>query len=204
MSRTKRISKTKGQSAYDPARIFVAALIAAASLSACVSEPAYRPQGPNGGAGYTDEQLSPNRFRVSFTGESSLARDAVEDGLLRRASEIALMAGFTHFTFDTRDTERQTTYYRSDFGPRTGFGFGYGPRFVGPRPWYWSSFAFGDPYFDRTRITPVSRYTAYAEIVTLTAEQAAGNPDAIDARVMLDRLTPPPADAPLPPPPPPG
>ena len=156
-------------------------------LGACETGPIYRPRGPNDVIGYTDQQLSPTRYRVTFSGGAGTRREDVEDYLLRRAAEVTLQAGYTHFKFDVRDT-RERTYYRTMFGPRPGFGFGAG---YGPRPWYWSSFAFHDPFFYDGEVIPVTRFTAYSEIVMLTPEQAANDPDAFSARDLLDRLAPP-------------
>lgn len=157
-------------------------------LAACETGPVYRPRGPNDLVGYTDRQLSPTRYRVTFTGGTGTRREDVEDYLMRRAAEVTLQAGYTHFVFDIRDT-RERTYYRTMFGPRPGFRFGAG---FGPRPWYWSSFAFHDPFFYDGDVIPMTRYTAYSEIVMLTPEQAAREPEAFSARDVLDRLTPPP------------
>jgi hypothetical protein len=165
------------------------------ALAACETAPIYRPRGPNDVVGYTDEQLTPTRYRVTFTGGTGTRREEVEDYLLRRAAEVTLQAGYADFKFDIRDT-KDHTYYRTMFGPRPGFAFG--GRF-GPRPWYWSSFAFHDPLFYDPDVIPVTRYSAYSEIVMLTAEQAANDPEAISARDILNRLAPPKA-----PPPPPG
>jgi hypothetical protein len=81
------------------------------------------------------------------------------------------------------------------FGPRPGFAFGPG---FGPRPWYWSSFAFHDPLFYDGDVIPVTRFSAYSEIVMLTPEQAMNDPEAIDAHDLLNRLTPPPPPPPRP------
>jgi hypothetical protein len=163
--------------------------------AACATGPIYHPRGPGEAVGYTDQRLTQNRFRVTFAGGTGSSRELVEDSLLRRSAEVTLQNGYTHFVFDTRDTEART-YYRNSFGPRTSFGLGFGSgRFRGP--FYWSSFAFGDPFFDRD-LYPVSRYEAYAEIVMLNPQQATGEPDAIDAREVLNSLPP------LPPPPRPG
>ena len=188
------------------------------ALAACETGPIYAPRGPNGVVGYTDQQLTPNRYRVTFTGSTGTKREDVEDYLLRRAAEVTLQAGFTHFKFDARDT-REQTYYRTDFGPGPGFGYGagFGPRFgyrpgfpppgfgpgfrpgigpaFGPRPWYWSSFPFRDSWYDG-EVIPVTRYTAYSEIVMLNADEAAHDPAAIAARDILDRLVPAPGSPP--------
>ena len=178
------------------AAVFAAALL----LAACATGPTYRARGANDAVGYSDLRLTENRFRVTFTGGINTRREQVEDYLLRRAAEVTLEAGYTHFVFDARDTESQTYYPPSMLGPRMRFGFGVGPRYYGPRRWYYSSFAFGDPFFDPIydrNFLPMTRYQAYSEIVTLRAEQAADEPDAIEARRILAQLTPPP-----PPPPP--
>ena len=181
-----------------------AALLLALGVSACATGPVYRPRGPGDVVGYTDQRLTQNRFRVTFSGSTGTHREQVEDHLLRRAAEVTLQNGFTHFVFAQRDTEPQT-YYRGYY-PYSRFGFGYGfgrygyglgPRYWGPRSWYYSNFAFGDPWFGYGfgSTYPVTRYEAYSEIVALTAEQAGMEPDAINAREVLGSLPP------LPPPP---
>jgi hypothetical protein len=177
-----------------------AALLLALGVSACATGPVYRPRGPGDTVGYTDQRLTENRFRVTFAGHSGTRREEVEDHLLRRSAEVTLQNGFTHFVFDVRDTEPQTYYRGSAFLPRYGFGFGYGfgpRRYWGPRSWYYSSFAFGDPWFGYRHYDayPITRYQAYSEIIALTAEQAQTTPDALDARQILSSLPP------LPPPP---
>src|SRR6185503_19753895 len=100
--------------------------------------------------------------------------------------------------FDQRDTEAKT-YYREDFIDPY-----FGDPFYGPRAWYWSSWpyygypygGFGRPYgygfgYGYGSIRPVTSYSAFAEIVMLTTEQTAGNPDALDAQFLIQRLVPP-------------
>ena len=170
-------------------RLIPAALLALAAvmLAACQSGPTYRPRGPGELVGYADRQLTENRYRVTFFGSTRTRREDVEDYLLQRAAEVTIDAGYTHFIFDTRDTQAQT-YYRSIFSRRAGFGHG-------PRSWYWSSFAFHGHGFgyggfgyggDAIAIT---RYQAYSEIVMLTDEEAAQYPESLDARDVLYRLS---------------
>src|SRR5262249_13434832 len=85
-------------------------------LSACASGPIYRPRGPDGAVGYSDEHIAGNRYRISFSGNYSTKREEVDDFMLRRAAEVTLQAGFTHFDFDDRNTEA-STYYRMDADP---------------------------------------------------------------------------------------
>ena len=118
----------------------------AALLSACQTGPVYQERGPGETFGYTDMRLTDNRYRVTFRGTAATSREEVEDFLLRRAAEVTLNSGSSHFVFDARDTNAET-YYRNSFGPRPRLGIGFG-RF-GPSPWYYSSFAFGDPFYYR-------------------------------------------------------
>ncbi len=169
------------------------ALAAATFLAACQTDPTYRERGPGDTIGYSDMQLTPNRYRVTFAGGNNTPREEVEDYLLRRAAEVTLQNGYSHFVFDARDTSAET-YYRNNFGPRTRLGVGFGS--WGPSPWYYSSFAFGDPFYDRD-LRPITRFDAYSEIVMLHPGQAANEPAATDARQVLGALNPP-----EPPPPP--
>jgi len=159
--------------------LFVA-LVAGLVLSACETGPVYKPKGPGERVGYTDQQLAANRYRITFSGNTATPRNEVENYLLRRAAEVTLAAHFTHFIFNTRDTEAKT-YYRTDFDPWAPWG---GPPWRHGRAWYWSNWPVESTTF------PVTRYEAYAEIVMLTAAQAAKDPMALSAADVLAHLTP--------------
>ncbi len=166
--------------------VAVAALL---GLAGCASEPApYAPKTAENSTGYTDQQLTQNRYRVTFTGNSVTSRQTVENYLLLRAAEVTLQAGYQYFLFDTRNTAAKTTYY-SDFVGWPGWG-GYG--------WYWHNWAyrpyggFGPPFNSGLTVRPVTRYQAYAEIVLLTADQSKDQPRAIDAHQIITHLRPPP------------
>ena len=174
----------------------LAATLALLTLAACETGPAYKPRGPDDTVGYTDQQLTANRFRVTYSGSSSIKRAEVENYLMRRAAEVTVGAGFEYFIFDNRDTEPKT-YYRTtidDLDPYFGrpYPFAYG-RFG--KPYYWSSWSYPPPYVGMTQTVPVTRYEAYSEIVLLTPQQAMGNPEAIPAREVLSHLVPPPDPA---------
>lgn len=163
----------------------VALAVAAAGLlglSACATAPTpYEPQKGPGTTGYSDQELTHNRYRVTFAGNSVTSRVTVENYLLRRAAEVTLKAGYDDFMFDTRNTKAKTTYM-STFTGWPGWG-GYG--------WYWHDWAWPygpGPYSMDSTSRPITRYHAYAEIVLLTAEQAKNNPRAIDAREILSHL----------------
>jgi hypothetical protein len=173
--------------------------LAATVAAACATGPVYKPRAPGESVGYTDRQLTENRFRVTYSGNSAIKREDVENFLLRRAAEVTLAAGYTHFVFDDRDTQART-YYREAFNS---FDPIYGYPYFGPRAWYWSSWPYFPPYgrygfgyggyggFGYGDLRPVTSYSAYAEIVTLNPGQAASNPAAIDARSLLQRIVPP-------------
>src|SRR4051812_25185673 len=84
--------------------------LAVGDLAGCMAAAPYAPRRAGQSTGYTDRELAPNRFRVTFTGNSATPREQVEDDLLLRAAEVTLAAGYSHFVFDTRNTQAQTRY----------------------------------------------------------------------------------------------
>ena len=170
------------------ARKAALALLIGVGLSCCASavEPGYGPKAPDGRAGYSDEQIGPTRFRVSFAGRAGDKLVAVEDFLLRRAAEITIKAGYTHFVFDLRRTEASILGHTPQeiWNPEHGLLFacpGDGPK----------------PEFNIDVITPgycpsrpIVQYTASSVIVLLKPEEASRNPNALAAREILSRLAP--------------
>jgi hypothetical protein len=159
-------------------------------LAGCATPAPYAPRGPGQATGYTDRQISDNRWRVTFAGNSVTPRETVENDLLLRAAEVTLAAGHSHFLFDTRDTSTRTRYDAIPTGPGGGGFGGYGWRFR-PR---WGYGAFGGPDVD---IVSSTKYESYAEIVVLNEDQVAREPRAVDARAVIAHLTPPPAPPPV-------
>jgi hypothetical protein len=165
------------------------------ALAGCATPAPYAPMTPGQATGYTDRQLSDNRWRVTFTGNSVTPRETVENSLLLRAAEVTLASGHSHFVFDTRDTKAQTRYDAFPVGPPYGYGFhrgfgygfgyGYGPGYWGFHP-AWGYSAFG-PDVD---IVSTTKYESYAEIVVLNDEQAKREPRAVDARAVIARMPP--------------
>jgi len=192
MSRNEHFSTNPAPSALKKL-LSAAVAVTLFALAGCETGPVYKPRAPGQAVGYTDQQLTANRYRVTFTGRNTTKREEVENYLLRRAAEVTLDAGYTHFVFDTRNTEAKT-YYRQDFDtfsdPYFRSGFGYGPYF-GQRAWYWSTWPY-DPFppYLSNDIRPITSYSAYSEIVMLNADQATGERNAISARELLDRLAP--------------
>lgn len=163
-------------------------------LAGCATPAPYAPRGPGQATGYTDRQISDNRWRVTFTGNSVTPREMVENDLLLRAAEVTLATGHSHFLFDTRDTKAQTRYDAFPIGPDPGFygGYGYGYGFWRFHP-RWGYGAFG-PDVD---IVSSTKYESYAEIVVLNEDQVAREPRAVDARAVIAHVAPPPAPPPV-------
>jgi hypothetical protein len=153
--------------------------VAALLLAGCETAATYGPSTGHGAPGYSDQQLTANRYRVTFTGNSVTPRATVEDYLLLRSAEVTLNSGYHWFMFDTRDTQAKTTYH-SDFVGWPGWR-GYG--------WYWHTWPY-EPMGEDVTTYPVTRYQAYAEIVLLTEDQAKREPRAIDAQDVLNHIGP--------------
>jgi len=54
-------------------------LCAGLMLSACAAGAVYRPQGSEKDVGYSDQQITLTRYRVSFSGDPDTSRAQVED-----------------------------------------------------------------------------------------------------------------------------
>ena len=161
-------------------RLGLPTLLAASLLAGCATSnvPDYRPRVAGSTVGYSDLQLSPNRYRVSFSGSTISTRDDVERSLLRRAAEVTLASGYTHFVLSDRDTERDTNFYGNNF-PYGGY-----PYYYPYRSWYWDSPYWNDGWQSVT-------YSAYGDIMMLMPEEARRFPNAIEALGILQRLQPP-------------
>src|SRR3569832_1525449 len=80
------------------------------ALAACTTATPYQPaQGPSS-AGYSDERLGENRYRVTFQGNSATRRESVEIFLLLHAAEVTRNAGFEWFGVVQRDSDAKTSY----------------------------------------------------------------------------------------------
>jgi hypothetical protein len=167
------------------------------TLSACATPTPYQPAPPGQHTGgFSEIRIEPNRFRVTFSGNSLTSRETVEGYLLYRAAELTVAQGYDVFTVVDRKTDKSTrTYVQPDpmFHPWYGPGYGfwrpswryYGPGF-GWRSWdpFW-----GDPFWgDQMDVRTIDRYEASAEIVMSRGPKPDSDPTAFDARaVMTDR-----------------
>ena len=152
-------------------RAMVVALAASTTLvAACATETTYRPATGSGfyRTGYSDTQIEPNRFRVTFAGNTVTDRDVVERYLLFRAAELTLQNGYDYFVMADRDTDRQARTYSTPGA--------WGPGFGG-----WGGGA---------DIRTIDRYEASAEIVMFKGTPERGNVRAFNARAVVDSIGP--------------
>jgi hypothetical protein len=168
-----------------------AMLFAGLFLNACAATALYRPQSSGRGTGYSDQQITLTRYRVSSSGDPDTSRAQVEDYLMRRAAELTVKAGYNHFTFDNRSTEASsvTSVPPDSWNPDNGLTFSLGRRYQPKNKDYFGSWSF-PAYLNPSDTMPVVRYTARSEIVLLTAEQAARTPGALSAREIFAHLAP--------------
>lgn len=178
-------------------RTIGATIAGAMALAACATPTPYQPATGQGfyRNGYSDQQIEPDRFQVSFSGNDLTSRETVERYLLYRAAQLTLERGFDHFVLADRDTNvRSRTYSTPNFGGGFGWGGGWGPAWRYRSPAFgwrsWDPF-WGDPFFDRSvDIRTVDKYEAMAEIVTGRGPKPANNVRAFDARAVLQSLGP--------------
>lgn len=176
---------------------FVRALVAVVAgglfLTACETATPYQPLGAPGthaSGGFSDVRLAPNRYRVSFAGNSMTTRQRVETYLLYRAAELTTERGYDGFTIVDRATDRnvETRVYRDPFpGPyrwwrpswryRGAFGW------RSWDPWY------GDPFWaDNIDVSTIQRFEANAEIVMFRGNRS--DDKSFNAREVMSNLGP--------------
>lgn len=171
-------------------------------VAGCATPTTYRPATGSGFSrtGYSDLRIEPNRYRVTFAGNTVTDRDIVERYLLFRAAELTLQNGYDYFVMADRDTDRQArTYSTGGYGP--GFG-GWGGGLWGPR-WGFYGRGFGyrawDPFWGGgwggwgggwPDVRTVDRYEASAEIVMFRGTPAKDNVRAFNARSVSESIGP--------------
>ena len=177
--------------------------IAAASLalSACTTTSTpYQPLSASNqvSGGYSDVELAPGRYRVTFAGNSLTSREQVETYLLYRAAELTLQQGFDWFTIRDREVEhRVEKQARPDtlYDPWLAYDYPYWRpywRYYGPgigwHTWYPYS---GDPFWtSRVDSRSIERYEVSAEIQMGHGAMPATDLRAFDARDVIAQLGP--------------
>ncbi len=165
------------------------ATVAALALSACATATPYGPAGVNSRYGYSEQRVDADRFRVSFAGNSVTSREQVEMALLLRAAEVTAENGYDWFSTVNRATDRDVRlqgipdpFYRDRYSPF------WGPSWRYYRRGSWSPWR--DPFGPEFDLREIDRYEASAEIVMGRGPKPAGDPNAFDAREVVQNLGP--------------
>lgn len=169
----------------------LATLAAAASLvvSACATSTAYGPADASNRYGYSEQRVENDRYRVTFAGNSVTSREQVEMSLLLRSAELTLQSGYDWFSTVDRATDRDTRFYTTRdpfYGDR--YGPYWSPRWRFYRRGFWSPYdRFWGSDYD---VRQVDRYEAAAEIIMGRGPKPANDPNAFDAREVIDNIGP--------------
>lgn len=166
------------------------AATAALALSACATATPYGPAGIDSRYGYAEQRVDADRYRISFAGNSVTSREQVEMALLLRAAEVTTQNGYDWFATVNRATDRDVRLQATPDPFYSRYGPYWGPSWRYYRRGYWSPW--GDPFwgvrdFD---VREIDRYEASAEIVMGRGAKPAGDPNAFDAREVIQNLGP--------------
>ena len=163
-------------------------------LSACETATPYQPLKPGAAqsGGYSEIRIEPDRWKVTFAGNSMTSRETVETYLLYRAAELTVNQGYDWFQTVERDTDKHSETYVDPMGPY-GYGYGWRPhwRYYGyGYGWRsWDPFM-GDPFWaDHVDVHTVEKYETSAEIVMGHGPKPEGEKRAFDARSVLSNLS---------------
>ena len=190
------------------------ALLASTTLlvAGCQTETTFRPRTGQGfnAEGYSERQLQPGRFLVTFSGNSVTSRDTVERYLFFRAAQLTLQQGYDNFLLADRDTKLRSRTYSTGFD-NAGFGYGGFGGYWGPswsfygRGFGWRRFGGGFGYggyggfggfggyggfgndFD---VNTIDKFEATADIIMRHGPIPAGDLRAFDARKVVDTIGP--------------
>ena len=157
---------------------FALLAVATLALGACATATPYGPT--DGRYGYSEQRIEQDRYRVTFSGNISTSRETVENFLLYRAAELTVLEGYDYFIMTEQETEADTTY-RSP--PMFHAGYTHGSRGF---PYY----AYGFSWAHSETTTETRRYEAIAYILLRAGEAPDDDPNAYDAREVMDNLWP--------------
>lgn len=176
-----------------------AALALAGVLAGCATPTPYQPNIPGQAqsGGYSEVRIEPNRWRVTFSGNSLTSRETVEAYLLFRAAELTTQQGYDWFSIADRHTQNNGYAYVE---PDPLYHPWYGPYGFWRPSWRYYGHGFGwrtwDPFWggpfwaDSVDIRTVDRYEATAEVFMGKGAKPADDPRAFDARQVIANLQP--------------
>ena len=164
---------------------YTAAALCLAVVAACQTPTPYKEAVGPYDDGYTTQQIESNRFRISFKGNSLTTRQVVDTYMLYRAAEVTLQGGGDYFVVVNKDVDKNTAYenYGDDLAYGWGGGWGWRHGFGG-----FGGFGGYGGGFDYTR--PINSYDAIADIETFRGQKPLNNPNAYDAREVLNAIGP--------------
>lgn len=169
-------------------RLLALSALAGLLLAACATSTPYGPATAKNPYGFSDQKIEDNRYRIVFRGNSSTEREAVETYLLYRAAELTLQSGFDYFVVTEQDTEESRRY--TSTGNPAFFGryyYGYGP-YCCAFPYYAYGFGWGSPYDSGFETREITRYSAIAFITMHKGPKPTDDPQAFDARSVVENL----------------
>ena len=94
------------------------------ALGACASASLYEPARSVSAAGYSEQMIEANRWRVRYTGTQRMSPSQVQDYALMRAAQLTLEHGGRTFEVVASNTDadqRDRSYLRTDYGSDYGF-----------------------------------------------------------------------------------
>ncbi|MBB5517747.1 CC0125/CC1285 family lipoprotein [Amphiplicatus metriothermophilus] len=166
-------------------RTIALGVVACAALAACATSTPYQPAESGRGYGFSEQRIEQNRYRITFRGNSATSRETVENALLLRAAEVTVSKGYDYFIVVEGDTEASRSY-RTSASPAFFGRYGFGPYYG--FPYYAYGWGWGYPYDSYTR--EITRYSAVAFITMHKGEKPQDNPQAFNAREVIENLRP--------------
>jgi hypothetical protein len=178
--------------------LFAMAAIAclAGGLAGCETATPYQPLKPGSqqSGGYSEFRIEPDRWKVTFRGNSMTSRETVETYLLYRASELTVNQGYDWFETVQRDTDKHTETYADPMGPPGPYGWGWRPYwryYGGGFGWRgWDPYGGGPFWADQVDIHTVEKYETSAEILMGHGPKPTDHKRAFDARAVMTNLAP--------------
>ena len=128
-------------------------------------------------AGYSQQQLDSQTWRVQFAGNINTPRETVENYLLYRSAEIMLFGGHDKFVMLEKDIERIVNYRGTGYYPHFGYGLRHGHHH-------------GLGYYGPVNYSPVVSYRGTATIRIYSGGPPPNNAPIYDAQEIVQQLGP--------------
>ncbi len=147
------------------------------------------------GYGFSSVQLEPNRYRVTFYGNTATSRETVETYLLYRAAELTLQVDGDHFQVVERDTETDVSTYGSYtpyYGSSVFFGYGGNSGYY-RRPYSGYRYGYGLGYgvpIGTVQSRTTKKFEATVEFLAFRGPKPPDDPMSYDAHEVVANLGP--------------